>query len=690
MKLRRVACEGHVHTSTMAAFGSATRPRLARPVSDATDIVALGEEAILFSEMRLSDPILRGLADAGFERPSAIQARAIPIGRMGVDMIAQAKSGTGKTVVFAALALELMRPNQPAPQALIVVPTREIALQCCEVCRIIGTHLRGISCHAFVGGTALRADRVAAARAHLATGTPGRLVDLLLSEALIARHVRLLVLDEADKLCGDAGFEEQLRYLLTCLPERRQTLAFSATYPAPLLATLQASMRSPHRISLLPALSPTADEYDPRDPLGLLDRPLCFGGKTAEREGTASGSAADGATPSSVPTEPPELVGSAALASVRQYYRVVGRGGSHEGIPQEDCERQGPSEALATARRAEVLELLERVSFHQALVFCNRPDEGSRLARELAARGFPSAFISGALAHEERLATMRRMHAFELRVLVATDLLARGVDFGHVTLVTHLGLPRDLPTYLHRVGRTGRFGARGLSVLLLAEAEVAAAQKMLTPLRAPVRALPVALDEVDEYLEREVDNLEREDTHLEREVDNLEREDTHLEEQQVALGATRLEAARLEEASAEVGGKACNRPPRRLEAARLEEAAAAAAAVRSRPRKPRNDRSPKANTPRSSQGTVQGETVGGAHAEVGGKASRNGACVASAEVGGKASRNGVWVASNLCEPSGPTQSRHLKELERARARGRQRGLEEARRKAREQFGLDAL
>ena len=634
----------------MAAFGTVTRPRLARPISDATDIVALGEEAILFSEMRLSDPILRGLADAGFERPSAIQARAIPIGRMGVDMIAQAKSGTGKTVVFAALALELMRPNQPAPQALIVVPTREIALQCCEVCRIIGTHLRGISCHAFVGGTALRADRAAAARAHLATGTPGRLVDLLLSEALIARHVRLLVLDEADKLCGDAGFEEQLRYLLTCLPERRQTLAFSATYPAPLLATLQAAMRSPHRISLLPALAPAADESDPRDPLGLLDRPLCFGGKTAERKGAAGGSAADGATPSSVPTVPPELVGSAALASVRQYYRVVGRGGSHE---QEDCERQSPSEALATARRAEVLELLERISFHQALVFCNRPEEGSRLARELAARGFPSAFISGALAHEERLATMRRMHAFELRVLVATDLLARGVDFGRVTLVTHLGLPRDLPTYLHRVGRTGRFGARGLSVLLLAEAEVPAAQRMLTPLRAPVRALPVALDEVDEYLEREVDHLEREVDHLEREDEHLEREDKAIEEQQVALGATRLDAARSAETAAA--------------------AAAAAAPDRSRQRKPSNDRPPKASTPRSSQGTVQDETLGGAHAEMGGKACRNGVC----------------VASNLCEPSRSTHSSHLKELERARARGRQRGLEEARRKAREQFGLDA-
>jgi superfamily II DNA/RNA helicase len=283
------------------------------------------------------------------------------------------------------------------------------------------------------------------------------------------------------------------------------------------------------------------------------------------------------------------------------------------------------------------------------------------LARELAARGFPSAFISGALAHEERLATMRRMHAFELRVLVATDLLARGVDFGRVTLVTHLGLPRDLPTYLHRVGRTGRFGARGLSVLLLAEAEVPAAQRMLTPLRAQVRALPVALDEVDEYLEREVDHLEREVDHLEREDEHLEREDKAIEEQQVALGATRLDAARSAETAAA--------------------AAAAAAPDRSRQRKPSNDRPPKASTPRSSQGTVQDEALGGAQDEALGGA--------HAEMGGKACRNGVCVASNLCEPSRSTHSSHLKELERARARGRQRGLEEARRKAREQFGLDA-
>jgi hypothetical protein len=163
----------------------------------------------------------------------------------------------------------------------------------------------------------------------------------------------------------------------------------------------------------------------------------------------------------------------------------------------------------------------------------------------------------------------------------------------------------------------------------------------------------VALDEVDEYLEREVDHLEREVDHLEREDEHLEREDEAIEEQQVALGATRLDAARSAETAAA--------------------AAAAAAPDRSRQRKPSNDRPPKASTPRSSQGTVQDETLGGAHAEMGDKACRNGVC----------------VASNLCEPSRSTHSRHLKELERARARGRQRGLEEARRKAREQFGLDA-
>ena len=161
-----------------------------------------------------------------------------------MDLIAQAKSGTGKTLVFVAIALELVQPNDPGPQALIVSPTREITLQSRDVCRAIGSHMPGLVCHAFVGGTPMKMDVKQCAMCSIACGTPGRLVGLLLCEALVASRVRLLVLDEADKLC-DEGFESQLRYLLTALPQRKQSLAFSATYPPALLETLRASMRSP-------------------------------------------------------------------------------------------------------------------------------------------------------------------------------------------------------------------------------------------------------------------------------------------------------------------------------------------------------------------------------------------------------------------------------------------------------------
>ncbi|KAL3905019.1 MAG: hypothetical protein SGPRY_011067, partial [Prymnesium sp.] len=196
-----------------------------------------GEEATDFSELRLSDPLLRALSEAGFEQPSPIQAKAIPLGLFGLDLIAQAKSGTGKTIVFASIALELVRVETVSPQVVIVAPTREVALQSCDVCRQLGSHLHRIKCHAFVGGTPLRTDTALAKSTHIACGTPGRLVGLLLSEAFPSACVGLLVLDEADKLL-ETGFESQLRYLLTSLPERKQTLAFSATYPDELLDTL--------------------------------------------------------------------------------------------------------------------------------------------------------------------------------------------------------------------------------------------------------------------------------------------------------------------------------------------------------------------------------------------------------------------------------------------------------------------
>ena len=483
-----------------------------------------------------------------------------------MDLIAQAKSGTGKTLVFVAIALELVQPNDPGPQALIVSPTREITLQSRDVCRAIGSHMPGLVCHAFVGGTPMKMDVKQCAMCSIACGTPGRLVGLLLCEALVASRVRLLVLDEADKLC-DEGFESQLRYLLTALPQRKQSLAFSATYPPALLETLRASMRSPLMVSLLPhtehskgpgggdggggdsaggassrgdgsgqsLFSDLPDRMplmfdgvgdDPQDPLELLERPETLGGRQGGELPSGKGvcgragnrkerprrcasseaaSAADGtakwphtnanATGKKEEDSDGELVGRAALQNVKQCYRIVyagGQGDDEGGGGSGGC-RADSFAAIARAKQREVLQLLDVLSFHQAIVFCNQPEHASLLSEALNAAGFPAALMSGSLSQTERTAVMRRMRNFELRVLVATDLLARGVDFGRVTLVVHYGPPRDLPTYLHRVGRTGRYGSHGLSVLLLQEHELAGARALLSPLAVRVYPLPLEM-----------------------------------------------------------------------------------------------------------------------------------------------------------------------------------------------------
>ena len=148
-----------------------------------------------------------------------------------------------------------------------------------------------------------------------------------------------------------------------------------------------------------------------------------------------------------------------------------------------------------------MLRLLDGVTFHQALLFCNDRPQAAALAKRLCDGGYPAAFLSADLPQAERSALMRKMHSFQLRVLVATDLLARGVDFGRVSLVVQMQAPRDVATYLHRVGRTGRFGTVGLSVLLVADHEAAPALALLRGGGVEPRPLPRALDERD-YLQR--------------------------------------------------------------------------------------------------------------------------------------------------------------------------------------------
>jgi superfamily II DNA/RNA helicase len=353
-----------------------------------------------FSQLLLSPPVTRGLLAAGFVKPSPVQLRAIPLGRLGTDLIVQAKSGTGKTCVFSVIVLEHVVVANAVAQALILAPTREIAVQINEVLNTVGQFVEGLKSFAFVGGLPLKQDRAKARDCHVLVGTPGRIKDLLHSQALRAATLRCVVLDEADQLF-QSTFDSQVSWVLNQLPARRQTMMFSATYTAAVLASARKHMREPQFLML------SADS--------------------------------------------PSLIG------VKQYHRVV----------------EGSQSAyhLFQAKLQVLLGILAEVPFHQCVVFFNNRGKASELVEALNDASWEAVCIDGDMPQAERQAAMSLLRDFKVRVLVSTDLTSRGVDVSRISLVINFDLPQHPATYLHRVGRTGRFGTLGVAISLVAKGE---------------------------------------------------------------------------------------------------------------------------------------------------------------------------------------------------------------------------
>ncbi|XP_059344086.1 probable ATP-dependent RNA helicase DDX20 [Ammospiza nelsoni] len=347
-----------------------------------------------FGSLLLSPPVLAGLEAAGFHRPSPVQLKAIPLGRCGLDLIVQAKSGTGKTCVFATIALDAVLLESPATQILILAPTREIAVQIHAVITTIGIKMEGLECHVFIGGTPLSQDRSRLKKCHIAVGSPGRIKQLIELDYLSTASVRLLVLDEADKLLEEGSFQEQVNWIYSSLPVNKQMLAVSATYPESLAAALTRYMREPTFVRL-----------NPTDP---------------------------------------------ALLGLKQYYKIVN---SHP-LPHKTFEE----------KTQHLQELFSKIPFNQALVFSNLHSRAQHLAEILTSRGFPAECISGNMNQNQRFDAMAKLKQFHCRVLISTDLTSRGIDAEKVNLVINLDVPLDWETYMHRIGRAGRFGTLGLAV----------------------------------------------------------------------------------------------------------------------------------------------------------------------------------------------------------------------------------
>jgi translation initiation factor 4A len=339
-----------------------------------------------FDQMNLREPLLRGIYGYGFERPSAIQQRAIKPCILGHDVIAQAQSGTGKTATFAISILQQLDMESKDCQALILAPTRELAQQIQKVVLALGDYM-GISCHACIGGTNVRDDmKRLEAGVQIVVGTPGRVYDMLNRSALRSKSIKMFVLDEADEMLS-RGFKEQIYDVFTTMPQNIQVILLSATMPSDVLEVTTKFMN---------------------DPIKIL----------VKKE---------------------ELT----LEGIRQFYVTVER-------------EEWKLDTLC--------DLYETLTITQAVIFSNTRRKVDWLTEKMRGRDFTVSAMHGDMDQKERDVIMKEFRTGSSRVLITTDLLARGIDVQQVSLVINYDLPNNRENYIHRIGRGGRFGRKGVAI----------------------------------------------------------------------------------------------------------------------------------------------------------------------------------------------------------------------------------
>jgi len=339
-----------------------------------------------FDDMNLKEELLRGIYAYGFEKPSAIQQRAIVPCIKGLDVIAQAQSGTGKTATFSIAILEKIDTGLRECQALILAPTRELAQQIQKVVMSLGDYM-GAQCHACIGGTSVREDmRKLDVGQHIVVGTPGRVFDMISRKVLRPNDIKQFVLDEADEMLS-RGFKDQIYDVFRHLNQEIQVILLSATMPQEVLEVTTRFMRDPVRILV-------------------------------KKE---------------------ELT----LEGIRQFYISVER-------------EEWKLDTLC--------DLYETLTITQAVIFCNTRRKVDWLTEKMHQRDFTVSAMHGDMDQKERDVIMREFRSGSSRVLITTDLLARGIDVQQVSLVINYDLPTNRENYIHRIGRGGRFGRKGVAI----------------------------------------------------------------------------------------------------------------------------------------------------------------------------------------------------------------------------------
>jgi translation initiation factor 4A len=365
-----------------------------------------------FDDMGLPIELLRGIYAYGFEKPSAIQQRAIVPFMRGRDVIAQAQSGTGKTGTFLIGALARLGQKSTGTRVIIVSPTRELAVQTHGVVVELSAKMK-IKNTLCVGGTGVSQNsREISQGSDLVVGTPGRIYDLIRRKIIKTDSVQTLVIDEADEMLSQ-GFKDQIYDIFIELPKEVQVGLFSAT------------------------LTPEVMELTTK----FMNNPLKILVKTEEL----------------------------TLEGIRQF---------HIKLDQEEWK-------LDT-----LLDLWATLNLTQTIIYVNTKRKCQWLTHRLREQGHPVAEIHSDLPPADRTEIMRQFKSGGTRILITTDLLARGIDVQQVALVINYDLPQNVETYLHRIGRSGRFGRKGLAINFISPHDYSRLQDIMRFYRTDIPEMP--------------------------------------------------------------------------------------------------------------------------------------------------------------------------------------------------------
>ena len=350
-------------------------------------------DPLSFSSLTLQDVLINNLASLGYERMTPIQAESLPMMLKGRDVIAQAKTGSGKTAAFGLALLHHLNRDEFAVQALVLCPTRELAEQVTAAIRKLARLMPNVKVLNLSGGMPLKPQLDSLKHgAHIIVGTPGRVQKHLDKESLSLLHLKTLILDEADRML-DMGFFDAIKSVIGACPKKRQTLLFSATYPVEIKQLASKFMLDPERIVI--------EEM-----------------------------------PAEVDIE-------------QQFYEL-----SHS---------------------SDKFPLLKALLLHykpvSTLIFCNTKDQTTQLSHLLCKEGFSAIALNGDMEQVERDVAMIRFGHQSCSILVATDVAARGLDIKELPAVINFELAFDHDIHIHRIGRTGRAGSKGLALSLTTPAD---------------------------------------------------------------------------------------------------------------------------------------------------------------------------------------------------------------------------